>query len=321
MNLTPRQFETLIAAAECGSFSAAAERLKISQPSLSESIRRIEREMGARLFERTTRSLKLTPQGRHAVTVARDAVRDFKHALERLASGMDRKRSRITIAALPSIACAALPSALQRFKHEHPDVVVSLHDVQHERAMSLVSDGLADIAVTTQPAADADVVFREIASDVAHLVCARDHPLARKKTVRWKDLADADFIAITPISSVRRLTDAAFINAEIAIEPRYEVEQIPCAVALVEAGLGVTALPSLTFSMFKGRDLVVRPLIEPRLRRNVGFVTLKDRPLPDVADALMRLIREALQLELSLRRRTDLGDAGAASSRRKDRAI
>ena len=112
------------------------------------------------------------------------------------------------------------------------------------------------------------------------LSAARDHPLARKKSVRWKDLAGLDFIATTRISSVRRLTDAAFIHAETAIEPRYEVEQIPSAVALVEAGLGVTALPSLTFSMFKGRNLAVRPLTEPSLRRNVGFVTLKGRTLP-----------------------------------------
>jgi LysR family transcriptional regulator, carnitine catabolism transcriptional activator len=298
MNLTHRQFEILIAAAESASFSAAAQQLKISQPSLSESIRRIEREIGARLFERTTRSLKLTPEGRHAAAVARDAVRDFRHALERLASGLRGEQGRIAIAALPSITCAALPSALQRFKREHSATAIAVHDVQHERALSLVTEGLADVAVTIKPAKHPDLVFDEIASDVAHLVCARDHPLARRKTVRWKDLAGLDFIGITAISSVRRLTDAAFINAETATEPRYEVEQIPSAAALVEAGLGVTALPSLTFSMFKGRNLAVRPLIEPRLRRNVGFVTLKGRTLPANTDKLMRFIRASLLAEL-----------------------
>ena len=90
MNLTHRQLEVLVAAADSESFSAAAQRLGISQPSLSESIRRIEREIGASLFERTTRSLKLTEDGRHAASVAREAVRDFKAALERLASRGDR---------------------------------------------------------------------------------------------------------------------------------------------------------------------------------------------------------------------------------------
>lgn len=301
MNLTPRQFETLIAAADCGSFSAAAERLNISQPSLSESIRRIEREIGARLFERTTRSLKLTPQGHHVVGVARDAVRDFKSALDRLTSGMHGKYGRIAIAALPSIACAALPAALTAFRKLHPQVAVAVHDVQHERAMSLVAEGMTDIAVTIKPADGGDLSFQDIASDEAHLVCPPDHPLTRSKTVRWKDLAGIDFIGITRISSVRRLTDAALIHAEIAIEPRYEVEQIPSAVALVEAGLGVTALPSLTFSMFKGRNLAVRPLTGPRLRRNVGFLTRKERRLPEHSDTLMHLVREAVRQELGLR--------------------
>src|SRR5262245_63837836 len=110
MNLTHRQFEILIAAADAESFSAAALRLGISQPSLSESIRRIERELGIRLFDRTTRSVKLSKEGRHVVAVAREIVRDFKRALERLAARAGEGQGRITLAALPSVACAALPA-------------------------------------------------------------------------------------------------------------------------------------------------------------------------------------------------------------------
>ena len=125
---------------------------------------------------------------------------------------------------------------------------------------------------------------------MAHLVCRADDPLARRKTVRWRELSGRAFIGITRISSVRRLTDAAFVHAEIAIAPRYEVEQIASAVALVEADLGVTALPSLTFSMFKGRKLAVRPLVEPSLRRNVGFVTARG-PHAAAADQPLRADR------------------------------
>jgi DNA-binding transcriptional LysR family regulator len=151
--------------------------------------------------------------------------------------------------------------------------------------------------VTLKPAPDGDLSFDGIAFDTAHLVCRRDHPLARRKTVRWRDLAGEPFIGITRISSVRRLTDAAFVHGDVAIEPRYEVEQVPSAIALVEAGLGVTALPSLTFAMFKGRDLAVRPIAEPVMRRHVGFVTRRQRPLPPFADAVMRAIRTYVERE------------------------
>ncbi len=297
MNMTYRQFEILVAAADSGSFSEAAQRLGISQPSLSESIRRIEHEVGSRLFERTTRSLKLTAEGRYAAAVAREIVRDFKRGLDRLARTGSRKE-RITIAALPSITCTVLAAALQEFGRDHAEIEVGLHDVQHERALLLVTQGIADLAVTIRPARHDDLVFEEIASDVAHLVCRSDDPLTRQKQVRWRDLSGLPFIGITGNSSVRRLTDAAFIQAEVAIEPRYEVEQIPSAVALVEAGLGVTALPSLTFSMFKGRSLAVRPLLAPRLRRNIGFVTFAGRTMPAHAAALMQSIRGRLRRAL-----------------------
>jgi LysR family carnitine catabolism transcriptional activator len=302
MNLTHRQLEILVAAADAESFSAAAERLGISQPSLSESIRRIEREIGSPLFTRTTRSLKLTDEGRHAASIAREIVRDFKAALARLASRGGGKQGRISVAALPSIACAVLPAAIQTFAREHPAIDIALNDVQHERAIQLVTEGAVDLALTVKPAQSDGLEFEEIASDVAHLVCRADDPLARRKSVRWRELGGRPFIGITRISSVRRLTDAAFVHAEIAIAPRYEVEQIASAVALVDAGLGVTALPSLTFSMFKGRKLAVRPLIEPSLRRNVGFVTVTGRTLPPQSSRFMEIVRTTMRKELAAAR-------------------
>ena len=193
-----------------------------------------------------------------------------------------------------------LPAIIEVFRREHPGIDVTLHDIQHERALALVIQGTADIAVTLKPAAHDDLVFTEIGSDIAHLVSRADDALARKKSVRWRDLSGRPFIGFTQISSVRRITDAAFVHAEIAIEPRYQVEQIPTAIALVEAGLGVTVLPSLTFSMFKGRKLAVRPLVQPRLRRNVGFVTLARRTMPGFTDALLQAIRHGLLQELQL---------------------
>jgi LysR family transcriptional regulator, carnitine catabolism transcriptional activator len=293
MNLTHRQFEILIAAADAASFSNAALRLGISQPSLSESIRRIEREMGKRLFERTTRSVSLTPDGRHAVAIAREAVRDFRRALDRLSRGSERP-GRLAVAALPSIACAVLPEALKRLARSHPGIEIALHDVQHERALALLAEGAADLAITLKPTKQDDLAFEEIAADVAHLVCRSDDPLARRRSVNWSDLEDRPFIGFTSISSVRRITNAAFVQTEMAVEPHYEVEQIPTAIALVEAGLGVTVLPSLTFAMLRGRRLAARPLGAPQLRRNVGFVTVVSRTLPSAAAAFMETVRERL---------------------------
>jgi DNA-binding transcriptional LysR family regulator len=285
MNVTLRQLEILVAAADAASFSAAAEKLGISQPSLSETISRLEVELGFRLFERTTRSLVLTADGRRAVATAREIVRDVRLAMESLAGEAER-RQRIAIAALPSVACAVLPGAIRRLKAEIPQVEIAVHDVLHERALALVQDGLADLALTIRPARLEGLAFRELGSDAMRLLCRADHPLAKRRSVRWRELAGHPFVALARTSSVRRLTDAAFVNAEVALEPSYEVEQIPSAAALVEAGLGVAALPTLTFSMFKGRSLVMRPLVEPAPRRQIGIVTLAGRKSANALEQL-----------------------------------
>ncbi len=293
MNLTVRQLEILVAVADANSFSKAAEALGVSQPSLSETIRRIETELGLRLFDRTTRSLVLTADGRHAVAVAREVVRDFKLALDSITRRGQGRRGRVTVAGLPSVACAILPRAVRTFSHQFPRVEVGVLDVLHERAVNLVGDGIADLALTIRPTRLDDLQFEELGSDVLQLVCRKDHPLGARRRVTWRDLAPYPFVGLTRTSSVRRLTDAALIQSEAPIEPRYDVEQIPSAAALVDEGLGVTALPSLTFTMFKGANLTMRPLTEPVMRRHVGVVTLAGRTLSEPATALITHVRQS----------------------------
>jgi LysR family carnitine catabolism transcriptional activator len=277
MHLTVRQLEILIAAADAATFSEAARNLGISQPSLSEAVRRMESEIGATLFDRNTRSVTLSADGRHTVAIAREVVREFRLGLESIADRSRTRRARVTVAALPSIACAVLPTAMQRLLRDHPSTEIALHDVLHERAIGLVTDGVADLALTVRPASLDGLDFIELGADVLHLVCRRDHALASKRRLVWRDLAGQPFVALARTSSVRRLTDAAFVHAGVTIEPTYETEQIPSAAALVEAGLGVTALPGLTLAMIKGAALAVRPLGSPLMRRQIGIATLAGR--------------------------------------------
>lgn len=291
MNLTLRQLEILVAAADAATFSEAAQNLGISQPSLSEAIRRMEGELGVAMFDRNTRSVALTADGRHTVAVAREVVREFRLGLESIADRSRARRARVTIAALPSVACAVLPAALRAFLQQHPGTEIALDDVLHERAIALVRDGIADLAVTVRPASLDLLEFAVLGADALHLVCRRDHALAAKRKLEWRDFAGEAFVALARTTSVRRLAEAAFVHAGLGLDPAYEVEQIPTAVALVKAGLGVTALPGLTLSMVQVTGLVARPIGGPPMRRQIGVASLAGRAMPPIAQSLVAHLR------------------------------
>jgi LysR family carnitine catabolism transcriptional activator len=204
----------------------------------------------------------------------------------------------MSIAALPSIVAGVLPLALERFAKQYPDVEVTIHDVPLARALTMVLDGVADIGISTDAVGHEGLRFTEVATDQFFAVVAKRHSLQSKAQVRWKDLAAFPFIALTGLSSIRRVTDAAFIKADVTPKG-CEVEQILSAVALVEGGYGVTALPSLARAMFKGRNVAVRPLVDPVGHRRVGIVTLAHRKFSPAGSFMLELLEESLKAVLN----------------------
>ncbi len=294
MNITLRQLQVFVAASRARSFSEAADKLGISQPSLSGTIGKIETQLGFRLFDRTTRSLLLTSDGRDLAAVAEDLVRDFEAALGGIAARSAGKRGRVSLAVLPSVAATILPEALGAFVKEFPEIDVTIHDVLQDRAVALLRNGVVDFAVTTQAASYPELQFDELGADPFFLVCKRNHPLARQNTVTWRETAEFPFIALSSTTSVRRFADTAMGQSEVVIRPRYEVEQILSAVTLVAAGLGITALPSLTLAMFNNRGLVMRPLVAPAIHRRLGVLSLKERTLSAPARFLFERVAKTL---------------------------
>jgi LysR family transcriptional regulator, carnitine catabolism transcriptional activator len=301
INLTVRHLQMLVAAADLGSFSRAAEQIGISQPAFSEAIRRIEEELGVRLFNRTTRRLELTEDGRRIIATARDLVREFKLAVETIRADAAR-RGRISVVALPSIVAAVMPAALTQFAARFPEVDVAIHDVQQERAVAMVHDGLADIGVGTPMGTRGRLHFSEIGPDPFLAVLPPGHALVEKAEVSWQEIAACPFIALTGLSSIRQVTDAAFINADAAPNHRCEVEQILSAVALVEASYGVTVLPAIACGMFRSRNVIVRPIADPAGQRRIGIIKLANRRLSPaglaMAETLKSCFREVLEQTL-----------------------
>jgi LysR family carnitine catabolism transcriptional activator len=230
------------------------------------------------------------------VLVARDLLRDFHKGLENIRHGANK--GKITLAVLPSIVSAVMSAALKRFSDRFPEVDVAIHDVPQARGIAMVLDGGADLGVTTAASERPALHFTDIGPDRFVAVLPSGHELASEPQVRWRDVARSPFIALTGLSSIRRVTEAAFIAADVAPRIRCEVEQISSCVALVEAGHGVTALPTSAIPMVRGHDVSVRPLIGPVTRRRIGIARLAHKTLSPaeyfMADVLEGSLRSVL---------------------------
>jgi DNA-binding transcriptional LysR family regulator len=292
INLTPLQLSAFLHLARTGSFRDAARSQRVSQPSLSRTIQAMEDAIGRRLFDRTTRRVQLTPTGRELRPIAERLVTEFDTGFGELAQFVEGRRGRITIAALPSIAAVLLPGAIARFLADNAAVDFQIMDGLSGTVVDAMVSGKADIGLTVRPTPAANLAYRPLAADAFGLVCRADHPLARSATAPWAVFADEPFIAMDPRSSVRAMTDAAFLQVGIAVRPLYECAFLATTGNLVAEGLGITALPRLTLSMIGSTGLVWRPLTAPSLRRSLGVLTQVGRSLSPAASAFLKVLAQ-----------------------------
>lgn len=288
LNLSTRQLRAFLALAELRSFTRAAHRCHLSQPAFSALVRSLEETLGARLFDRDTRNVELTAEGRLLEEPARRLLADFDGLAADIGDRVARRTGRVAVAALPSLAAGWLPGIFAQFRREHSGIDLALHDTLSDQCLELVRSGRADFALAAigpeSPEWDAQVLCR----DRFFLVCRRDHPLARKPALRVRDLAAHPFVHFSRASSVRQHLEAALHPQKMATV--LEVEHLTTVMGMVEEGIGITVVPALTLFEFERGRLVHRPFRLPGLKRTIYLVRRADRSLSLAAQSLHDLM-------------------------------
>ncbi|MBC5781332.1 LysR family transcriptional regulator [Ramlibacter sp. USB13] len=290
MNLSSRDLRAVIALIDERNFTRAAERMHLSQSSFSALIQGVEESLGAKLFERSTRSVVLTPEGRLFEESARRVLADFDGMVENFRDHAQRRRGRVAMAALPSLAAGWLPGVLAEYRTRYPGIELALMDSLSEQCLAMLRAGQVDLALATAGDKDADLATEELCSDEFHLICRKDHPLARQKEIRLRDLAAHPFVHLSRNSSVRQYLEAAF--HPVTMQTVLEVEHLATVTGMVQAGIGITVVPALTLFHFDHPDLAVRPVEIKGLRRRILLVRRKTDPLSSAAQALYDLMIE-----------------------------
>lgn len=288
LNVSTRQMKAFLALAEQKNFTRAASQCHLSQSAFSTLIRTLEEAISVRLFDRDTRKVDLTPEGRLFMAGASRLLEDFRAALSDLREHAARRRGRVALAALPSLAAGWLPDVLAQFRVQYPGIELDVADELSESCVERLRSGRADFALAAVRASAPELRTDPFCSDRFHLVCRGDHPLASRRRITLAQLAGEPFIHLARSSSVRQHIEAAMRPAQM--NRVMELDQLSTVAGMVRAGLGITVVPSLTLFHFQHPDLVTRPLNTPGLKREIFVLRWKDRSLSTAAAVLLEFL-------------------------------
>lgn len=285
-----------VAVAELSSFSAAAEAIHLSQPALSRRIEKLERALGVRLFDRTTRAVTLTAIGRDFVRKARTLLDNLEESLLSIRGVGATRRDEVTIACVPSAVYYFLPRVISRYQDLYPKIRIRILDEGANEALAAVVRGEADFGISMIGTQEPDIEFHTLRRERFVVACHRDHALARKRNVKWSDLREYDFMMIDKTSGNRLLLDHALADVSERPQWSYEAQHSYTLLGLVEAHLGVAVVPELAMPHSAHPTLVSLPLSDPIVTRTLGLIRRRRRPLSPVARHLYELLEEEARL-------------------------
>lgn len=287
-----RQLGYVVAIAEEGGFTAAADRLGISQPSLSHAVKALENELGARLFHRLGRTVTLTPAGEALLGPARQAGRDAEVARAAVAAVVGLEAGRLDLVCLPTLAVVPVADLVGRFRRRHPGVRVRIDDPEDADAVAeAVHHGASELGVAELPLRSSGLASVELDAHEFVAVLPRetagrlDHEAGGPLSLRL--LADLPLVTSPPGTSSRRQIDDAFGSAGLRATIAVETGHREAIVALVRAGAGVAIVPAPMAEGSQVAGTAVRA-ITPTIERRIGLIH-RPGPLSPAARSFVAL--------------------------------
>ena len=238
------QLRYMVAVAETGNFTRASERSNISQPSLSQQILNLEKEVGHKLFHRLGRKAVLTEAGTTFLERARRILFEVENATKELKDSPSLDR-RITVGAVPTVAPYLLAPLIAACRKTHPNLVVHLREDFRSDLARAVLEGELDLAVVTLPIKDPRLSIEPLLTEPLLLVVSRDHPLAWRSQVTASDLAEETFVTMGDSSTLAAQIRSFCGDHNFVPKIGYRCAQVATLKLFVAMGAGISILPQV----------------------------------------------------------------------------
>ncbi|ELY5940945.1 LysR family transcriptional regulator (plasmid) [Cronobacter malonaticus] len=277
---------------EYGSFRLAAESICLSQSALSRRIEKLETALGARLFDRTTRRVALTLYGQSFAERSEQLLANVEAVLADIQQASQERTGLVTVATVPSGAYYFMPDIIRQFQARYPRVRIKLIDSSVGNVIDAISSGQADFGICFGRNLPPNIEFVPLVEDVYVAACRRDHPLAKKGQLTWQDYFQQDYISLDKVSGNRTLLDQALGHITPERPSICETRHVTTVLGMVEAGIGIAAVPAMSMPAAGHSVLVPLRLVDPVVTRSVGLIRRSGRIQSYVAAELEKLITE-----------------------------
>lgn len=284
--------QAFIAIADHGGFQKAADALHLSQTALTRRLQHLEAALGVKLIERTTRSVALTTIGRDFLPQAQRLLTDLQTALGEILETGKAQRGDVAIACVPTAGVHYLPRIIQEYSRRFPNNRIKILDHASSGVAEAILRREAEFGINIAESRHPELKSIPLLRDQYALVCRDDHPLARKASLRWKQLEPHRLIFAGNVSANRALLDQALEPLGLRLQAFYEVQRSSTALGLVAEGVAAAVVPRLAMQKGNYPRLRVIALRDPVVSRTLVLVSRKTAQLSPAAQALYDMIRD-----------------------------
>lgn len=274
MHVNSRQLVAFLEVVRLRSFSKAAEQIPMSQSGMSMLIRDLEEQIGARLFDRNPRSVTLTDAGRGLMPVAQRIVQDLKSLGSLIEGSEAATRSRLDVAATPMVSMSLLPDLVRDFSLSHPQISLSVADVDVNAVRQRVLDGEADIGLGFFVRPAVGLMRRPLCKFRLMCISPPESRIGRRRQARsWSSLSELALIGLPPDNPIQSLVESHLPQIQRVQGQRQSVNLIGTVIAMVRAGLGHAVIPSFAIDECKRHGLEISMLSAPEVYLDLYLIS------------------------------------------------
>jgi len=300
INLSVRLLHAFRALEESGRFTLAAKRCNVTQSAFSQMIGRLEEQVGTRLFDRDTRSVRLTAEGALFSEKVRDILKHIDRAMQEMRDYTNKRHGHMALAMIPSLAGSWAPALLRRYREAYPGISMEIFDTYSERCLQLLRKDRVEFAITAQPGNRSEFLVSPLFGERFYLVCSQRHAPKQSGQVSLRDLRGLPIIHLIHTESIRAISAdqmhqlRPMLRAAGVLDTGIEVEHASTLAGLVQQGLGCSVVPHSLTNQFNLNGVLMLPFARAALLRQIFLVRQHWATLTPAASEFIAMMQATL---------------------------